>query len=74
MNTVAAVSDTLNACWEEQFNAWMEKIDAALIALCSMGHADLPDWPYADAFEDERDDFDDIAREVLEDSGYGAFI
>jgi hypothetical protein len=60
--------------WDVEFAAWMKKMDAALEALCGMESGDLPDWNYADAFDDERDDFDDIAREVLEDAGYAHMI
>lgn len=71
MRAVAEVSAELNKKWESAFAEWMKKVDSALIAICEMGHDDLPDWAYADAFDDERDDFEDIAREVLEDAGYG---
>ena len=48
----------------------MKKVNKALMALCSLEADDLPDWCYMEAFEDERDDFDEIAREVIEDAGY----
>jgi hypothetical protein len=56
------------------FDLWMKKVDAALIDICGIGHDDLPDWMYMDAFCDARSDFDEIAREVLIDGGYEAFL
>jgi len=74
MRKTAEVAAELNKRWEDAFAAWMEKVDDALIKLCAMGHDDLPDWCYADAFEDGRNDFDKIAYEVLEDAGYEEMI
>lgn len=58
----------------DNFEQWMEQVDAALVGLCGLGHEDLPDWMYCDAFEEERMDFSEIAREVLEDAGYSSYI
>lgn len=74
MKTAPEVMTTLNKGWEVAFAAWMVKVDAALVSLCEMESGDLPDWNYADAFDDERDDFDEIAREVLIDAGYESFL
>jgi Family of unknown function (DUF5419) len=34
------------------FDAWMKKVDAALVKKCGLDNRDLPDWNYLDAFED----------------------
>jgi Family of unknown function (DUF5419) len=34
------------------FDKWMAKVDAVLVKKCGMDNRDLPDWAYADAFED----------------------
>lgn len=36
------------------FDKWMAKVDAALVKKCGLDSRDLPDWMYADAFEDGR--------------------
>lgn len=56
------------------FDLWMARVNTAVESICGLGIEDLPDWMYRDAFEGGRADFDEIAREVLEDAGYGAFI
>lgn len=60
--------------WEECFKAWMVKVDSALVNLVQMDSGDLPDWNYAEAFDDGRLDFKQIARDVLTDGGYGSYI
>ena len=55
---------------EMTFEEWMQKVNAALVDLCGLEADDLPDWMYADAYEEEREDFAEIAREVIEDAGY----
>jgi len=34
------------------FIDWMAKVDAILVRKCGLDSRDLPDWTYADAFED----------------------
>lgn len=51
------------------YNRWMNAVDAALIAQCSLPSADLADWCYRDAYEAGQSPTD-VAREVLEDNDF----
>lgn len=35
-----------------KFDAWMAKVNAAVVKKCGLSADDLPDWGYFDAFED----------------------
>jgi hypothetical protein len=54
---------------DEKFQAWMREVDAAMEAEVGMGHADLPDWNYRDAFDDGMDAAD-AADEALAEAGW----
>jgi hypothetical protein len=38
--------------WEAKFAAWKEKVDEELFKMLGVGSDDLPDWHYADDFND----------------------
>lgn len=42
----------VTACREQAFRDYLTAVDVALIKLCGMSSADLPDWCYHDAFSD----------------------
>lgn len=56
-------TDNLIDGWQPQFNAWMKQVDAALVALCGLDSGCLPDFAYADAFNN-RDTAKATAREA----------
>lgn len=55
----------------EAFRDWMVKVDARCLRVCGMSIHDLPDWDFASAF-DAGEDPEDVADEVMEDSGFEA--
>lgn len=54
---------------ELDFRAWMVQIDEEMGMLVPLTHADLPDQPYRDWYDDAFPPYD-VAIMVLEDSGY----
>ena len=55
--------------WNTQFSEWINIVDAALVRNVGIGWEDLPDYPYADWFDDGMSP-DDAAREALESEGF----
>lgn len=51
------------------FAKWRNEVDVELVAICGMVGDDLPDWCYADAFEDDMSP-KQAAREVLQEAGW----
>ena len=49
------------------FDAWLKIVNDELAARCGLGVADLPDWTYRDAYEDEQEPRE-AARMMLEDT------
>lgn len=47
----------------------MRAVDAALVAYCGMSSADLADWQYRDAYDDDERPYE-TARAVLLDNDY----
>ena len=47
------------------FEEWMREIDSCLEALCGLGHMDLPDYMYRDAFDDSLDPAE-VAQDVMD--------
>lgn len=46
------------------FEEWMQKIDEILVRESLLGYADLPDWHYTDAYEDDMSP-EEAAKAVL---------
>ena len=46
------------------FDEWMKKVDGHIHQIAQVTHLDIPDWDYADAWDDSRDP-EDAAREAL---------
>jgi len=51
------------------FEAYMHAVDAELGKRCGLGHRDLADYMYRDAYDDEVPPAE-VAEEVLADNGY----
>jgi len=54
-----------NDTWAAGLDAWLLKVDAALIATIGLGHEDLPDACYADMYDGDVTP-EDAADEVLQ--------
>lgn len=46
------------------FDEWMSQVNAHIYRIAQVSHLDIPDWDYADAWDDSRDP-EDAAREAL---------
>lgn len=51
------------------FSAWMRAVDREVERLSGMGIADLPDWHFRDAFDEDVPP-EAAAAEVLEEAGF----
>lgn len=51
------------------FEEFMREVDREIAKVCGLGHSDLADFLYYDAYESEEDPAD-VAREVLENEGF----
>ena len=56
--------------WDRnKYNIWMRKVDEAIAAKCGLGHLDLSDYLYADAFVAGRSP-EAVAKAALRADGF----
>jgi hypothetical protein len=51
------------------FASWMKEVDEHVSAISGLGVNDLSDYPFSDAFNDERDALE-VAEELLEENDF----
>ena len=51
------------------FDQWMNEVDTVIAGLCGLGHNDLADWHYWDAWNDGAS-AEEAAYNVLEEEGF----
>lgn len=72
LSRIPSVETLANEGWGDRAQAFHDFLNAcekSCTRRAGLSIYDLPDWTYADAFEDEMEPYD-VVSEVLADAGY----